>query len=75
MYVFYIYFPVKCFHIFADKSWEKEEKCKSWLAKNLLAFLSLDNDDKNYEITDKYYDYSELENLILKQRVKKQLPQ
>lgn len=47
---------------------EKEEKCKSWLAKNLLAlslvFLSLDNDDKNYEITNKYYHDSELENLI-----------
>lgn len=47
---------------------EKEEKCKSWLAKNLLAlslvFLSLDNDDKNYEITNKYYHDSELGNLI-----------
>lgn len=48
---------------------EKEEKLKSWLAKEpvtlSVAFLSLDN-DKNYEITDKHYHYRELGNLLPK---------
>lgn len=49
---------------------EKKEKCKSGLAKEpigcIIGLLSLDNNDKNYELIAKHYNHSKLGDLIHK---------
>ena len=52
------------------KKVEKEQNCQSCLAKEpmgcIIGFFSLDNNDKNYELTGKHYNHNKLGDLIHK---------